>query len=344
MTLCIAWIRQENKNKELVFTTDSMLTGGGETWKHGVKLFELPRKDCLLCFAGETSKAYPLILNLISSIRFDKKVMNQHTDLRQVLEYLCDTFTDIINSLDYELDDLETYNPYTAAKFIFGGWNWKSELLEFWEVTYGVKEKKFLYQGFDSENPRAVVMIGDHLEEAEELLMQELTDKGKRIQGAFDMEPFTVLSRMARDTQKFRPIDGALQVAKVYQSGSTEFFGVMWQSVKGKHTFLGRELNPYIKPEIRFIDPDSGIILDLELPKNIGKLFDKFTFEIDTTKVQGILSFIEECYPNGEQKPDLSEKQKEMLLAIFKDNSYKAFLESLALVEETQVGKDESVE
>ena len=68
MTLCIAWIRQENDNQELVFATDSMLTGGGETWKHGVKLFELPRKDCLLCFAGDTDKAYPLILNLISSI------------------------------------------------------------------------------------------------------------------------------------------------------------------------------------------------------------------------------------------------------------------------------------
>ncbi len=38
MTLCIAWIRQEKEqNQELVFATDSMLTGGGETWKHGVK-------------------------------------------------------------------------------------------------------------------------------------------------------------------------------------------------------------------------------------------------------------------------------------------------------------------
>ena len=102
MTLCIAWIRQEqDDNKELVFATDSCLTGSGEVWKHGVKLFELPRKDCLLCFAGETDKAYPLILNLISSIKFDQKVINQHTDLRQVLDYLCNTFTEVINSLVY---------------------------------------------------------------------------------------------------------------------------------------------------------------------------------------------------------------------------------------------------
>jgi len=324
MTLCIAWIRQETKTntKELVFATDSMLTGGGETWKHGVKLFELPRKDCLLCFAGETGKAYPLILNLQTAIQFNQKIMNQHTDLRQVLEYLCSTFTEVINSLVYELGDLEAYNPYTAAKFIFGGWNWQTQLLEFWEIYYGMEEKKFLYNGYDSTTARAYHMIGDHLEEAEELLMEELTNNGKKIQGSFDMEPFMVLSRMARDVEQYRPIDGALQVAKVYQSGSTEFFGVMWQSVKGKHTFLGRELNPYVKPQIRFVDPDSGTILDLELPKNIAKLnMDEYGNESE---------FIESCFPDGNIKPGLSDTEKEMLLAIFKDNSYKSFLASLA--------------
>ncbi len=58
----------------------------------------------------------------------------------------------------------------------------------------------------------------------EEIFIEELSNHGKRIQGAYDMEPFMVLSRMARDTGNYRPIDGALQVAKVYQSGTTEFF------------------------------------------------------------------------------------------------------------------------
>jgi hypothetical protein len=321
MTLCIAWIRQDSENQELVFATDSCLTGGGEVWKHGVKLFELPRKDCLLCFAGDTKKAYPLILNLISSIKYDKKAVHQHTDLRLVLDYICNAFSDLINDLQVEITGpLEEF--YASAKFIFGGWNWKLHILEFWEIYYGMEERKFLYKGYDSRNPRAYIMIGDHLAEAEELLIQELTNNGKRIQGSFDMEPFMVLSRMARDTENYRPIDGALQVAKVYQSGTTEFFGVMWQSVNGKHTFLGRELNPYIKPQIRFIDPDSGTILDLELPKSISML---------NTETYGTeKSFIEECYPNGEQKPDLTEKEKEMLLAIFKDNSYKSFLSALS--------------
>lgn len=335
MTLCTAWIRQEKDNQELVFATDSMLTGGGETWKHGIKLFELPRKDCLLCFAGETTKAYPLILNLISSIKFDQKVMNQHTDLRQVLDYLCSTFTELINSL---VDEMQTegYDPYSAAKFIFGGWNWKTQLLEFWEIYYGKEEKRFLYNGYDNKNPRAYLMIGDHLDEAEELFVEELSKNSKRIQGSYDMEPFLVLSRMARNSSDYRSIDGALQVAKVYQSGSTEFFGVMWQSVTGKHTFLGRELNPYIKPQIRFIDPDLGVILDLELPKKINKLTPELISKIKADDFGTEYKFIEDCYPNGEQKPDLTEKQKEMLLAIFKDNSYKRFLACLAEEENTE--------
>lgn len=320
MTLCIAWIRQEKDTQELVFSTDSCLTGGGEVWKHGVKLFELPRKDCLLCFAGETFKAYPLILNLISSIKFDNKMMSQHTDLGQVLEYLCNTFTELINDLKIEIPNVAE-DPHTTAKFIFGGWNWKLQAFEFWEISYGVEQKKFLYRGYTSNDTRPYLMIGDHIEEAEEILIDELTKSGKKIKGNFDMEPFAVLSRMARDAESFRPIDGALQVAKVYQSGTTEFFGVMWQSIDGKHTFLGRDLNPYIKPQIRFIDPDSGTILDLELPKNISRL---------NTEVYGNeKSFIEKCYPNSDQKPDLTEKEKEMLLAIFKDNSYKSFLSTL---------------
>ena len=335
MTLCTAWIRQDGDNQELVFATDSMLTGGGETWKHGIKLFELPRKDCLLCFAGETAKAYPLILNLISSIKFDQRVMNQHTDLIEVREYLCNIFTELINSLVDEIK-IEGDDPYSAAKFIFGGWNWRTQLLEFWEIYYGKDEKRFFYKGFDNKNTRAYLMIGDHLDQAEELFVEELSKNDKRIQGSYDMEPFLVLSRMARNSTDFRSIDGALQVAKVYQSGSNEFFGVMWPSVIGKYTFLGRELNPYIKPQIRFLDPDLGIILDLELPKKINKLTPQLISKIKADDFGTESSFIEECYPNGEQKPDLTEKQKEMLLAIFKDNSYKRFLACLA--EEENIG------
>lgn len=72
MTLCAAWIRQANddEGKELVFATDSRLRGG-EAWDTGLKLFDLGRSDCMLCFAGDTRRAYPLILQAMLAVRTD---------------------------------------------------------------------------------------------------------------------------------------------------------------------------------------------------------------------------------------------------------------------------------
>ena len=101
MTLCVAWLREVNDEQELVFATDSCLSGG-ERWHSGVKLFELPRKDCLICFAGETNRTYPLILNLIVSIKFDEHLSNTHTDITEILDYLTGSFTSLCHSIsDY---------------------------------------------------------------------------------------------------------------------------------------------------------------------------------------------------------------------------------------------------
>lgn len=98
MTLCTAYIRQVGDTEELVFATDCCLSGG-ERWHSGVKLFELPRKDCLICFAGETARTYPLILNLISSIKFDEDLSNPSTDIHDILEYVVQLFTNLCNSI-----------------------------------------------------------------------------------------------------------------------------------------------------------------------------------------------------------------------------------------------------
>lgn len=98
MTMCTAWVRQANDTEELVFATDSCLTGG-EKWKHGIKLFELPRKDCLLCFAGDTMRAYPLVLNLVSSIHLDKYLQSPSATLEEGLEFLSEIFTKLVKTI-----------------------------------------------------------------------------------------------------------------------------------------------------------------------------------------------------------------------------------------------------
>jgi hypothetical protein len=82
MTLCAAWIRhgQSDEGQELVFATDSRLRMG-EAWDMGLKLFNLGRSDCLLCFAGDTQRAYPLILQGSNSRQFNVDWADPRLDL-----------------------------------------------------------------------------------------------------------------------------------------------------------------------------------------------------------------------------------------------------------------------
>src|SRR3990170_2900590 len=120
MTLCIAWIREAGETEELLFATDSTLTGG-EKWNHGVKLFELPRRDCLLCFAGETYRAYPLILNLISTIKHNEKLQDPNLDVQDVLYRIVEIFTELVNSI-FNKPTGDNAHIGAEAKFLFGGW------------------------------------------------------------------------------------------------------------------------------------------------------------------------------------------------------------------------------
>ena len=171
MTLCVSWIRKVNNNEELIFATDSCLSGG-ERWHSGVKLFELPRKDCLICFAGETNRTYPLILNLISSIKFDEHLLSTNTDTVEVLEYLSTLFTSLCNSIT-------GYAPQTFEEalgefeFLFGGWSWKQSRFKLWKLKYKFETSAFVHDEVD-DNEMFFEFIGDETDKAEELYRKKL--------------------------------------------------------------------------------------------------------------------------------------------------------------------------
>ena len=134
MTLCAAWVRKTGYDEELIFATDSCLSGG-ERWKSGVKLFELPRRDCLICFAGDTERTYPLILNLISVLKFDNVLSNTKTDLNEVVSYICELFTDLCKGIDgYGNRDFE--DVLGEFSFLFGGWSWKKNGFFIWKLAW----------------------------------------------------------------------------------------------------------------------------------------------------------------------------------------------------------------
>ncbi len=328
MTLCIAWIRETGETEELVFVTDSILTGG-EKW-NGVKLFELPRRDCLLCFAGETYRAYPLILNLISTIKHNEKLKDPRLDIQDVLYGIVEIFSELITSI-FERPIGNTAHIGTEAKFLFGGWSWKESRFRVWRLYYSIEAVAFVFKEETSveEKSRVCVFLGDpdgNVEAGEKNISgmadkkyKEELIKRDKFDAKLDMEPLHVIAAMSRDKTIYE-VDGALQVAKVYKSGTNEFFGVMWPSVKGNPTFLGKTYGRHDKPRLRFIDPDTCEIIESEIPKSLTNIED-FNGTPD-------YDFLKSCYCEDYNflKEIITEKERDKLIAIFREHAYAAFI------------------
>lgn len=161
MTLCTAFIRQANDTEELVFATDSCLTGG-EKWKHGIKLFELPRKDCLLCFAGNTSRAYPLVLNLVSSIHLNSYLQSPSARLDEVLTYLSELFTELVKKIISEIAGEDIHGLRGDAQFLFGGWDWEKSSFRVWKLNYSKDAEGFIFVELsDNGKKKFYTFLGD---------------------------------------------------------------------------------------------------------------------------------------------------------------------------------------
>ncbi len=322
MTLCTAFIRQTNEIEELVFATDSCLTGG-EKWKHGIKLFELPRKDCLLCFAGSTIRAYPLVLNMVSSIHLDKFLESPSAQLQDVLGYISELFTDLVKKIISEVQGEDIHELRSGAKFLFGGWDWSKNSFRVWKIYYSPQVEGFLFDELtnDDTKTRFYTFLGDPEpdieQEAKNRFKRILLDEDK-IDSKLDMEPLKVLSSISLD-RAIREVDGSLQIAKIYKSNRTEFFGIYWESSHGNPCFQGREYNEINKPLVKYFDPDTFEIFESELPNRLNNISEELYGDD--------YEFVLDCYDeDGRLKETITEKVKHKLRLIFKDVAYRQFI------------------
>ena len=67
MTLVASWVRVTPGGEELVIASDSRLTGG-LALDHAPKIFRLERQDAVIAYCGPTVVAYPILLQLKSSL------------------------------------------------------------------------------------------------------------------------------------------------------------------------------------------------------------------------------------------------------------------------------------
>jgi hypothetical protein len=325
MTLCVSWIRKVNNREELIFATDSELRGGGEKWDKGVKLFEMPNKDALLSFTGSTSRAYPLILNLISSINYDDLFFKDTYTLDDLKEHIIDLFSSLIKTISDFVED--KHKVRGEARFLFGGWDWDSSQFRIWYLLYDDKSERFIANELtdDSEKNKFHVFIGevsDDKIDIEEIANERLTKtliEENRLYNNFDMEPIKILRDIALDKEVIG-VGGSLQIAKVYKSNKTEFFGTYWQSSKGKPYFQGVKYDETKKPLVRYFDPDSFEIIESEIPYKL-KHFNEDDFGDD-------FQFVNECYEKGFLKENLSENKKHRLKTIFKDVAFRLYIKN----------------
>lgn len=335
MTLCIAWIREKSDTEELIFATDSTLTGG-EKWNQGVKLFELPRPDCLLCFAGSTSRAYPLILNLISSIKLNKRLRNPHTDVAEVLDYISSTFTSLVETVVKEIATDDIHRLRAEAKFLFGGWSWLDSRFRIWKLYYSQDAEGFVFQDFtnDPNKTRKYAFLGDpddgdnNVEKIAGARLRDLFNDDEKFDDKLDLEPLRILIDICRDAA-VRPVDGAIQVAKIYKSGSSEFFGVYWPSIEGRPYFQGREFSVHTKPEARYFDPDTLEVVEDQLPARIN--------ELSRLESENDFEFIRACYnEDGYLNSSLPTATRERLISVLREIAYIAFVKSIESGEASQ--------
>lgn len=306
-----------------MFATDSCLSAG-ERWEAGIKLFELPRKDCFICFAGETARAYPMILNLIHSIEASPSLSNPQTDLLDVMRHAEDLFSDLAEAIDLSGFSNPDYEESRgAAQFILGGWRWQTSEFYVWRLKYDStpSTEKFVAKRCFLDDSEPACFIGD-LEPDE--LLQDIYSKVGTSNIALNMQPLQLLIAKIRDSSSLDTsgIRGAPQIGKVYRSGNAKLFGVMWQSSEGKAHFQSRPVLGLQNMVHQYFDPDTCELIN-DCP---GKRPD--TSDFLTTEEQGFVSI---CYTaEGDLRLDLNEFQQGKLQEILKQVAYKQFLNAVS--------------
>lgn len=136
-----------------------------------------------------------------------------------------------------------------------------------------------------------------------------------------DMEPLQILIEMSRD-KAIRTVDGAIQIGKVYKSGTSEFFGINWPSRDGKPHFQGRSFINHSKPDVRYLDPDTLTLIEDKLPTIIEDL-TCFSHLED-------FEFIQNCYgEDGGLQTSLSDLDRERLIYVFREAAYQLFIDNM---------------
>lgn len=266
MTITVSWTRNIGDTKELIMASDSRLSGGGGYIDICQKIFLLPRGDVVVGFCGTTSRAYPVILQVINYINNYSRALSRGMDINDLRGVIIKILNDFRQS--YQLSDsLDIEDDDDSTLFILSGFSWKMKRFCIFTLHFDKKIYRYTFRPASSwggqvnkKYEKRLSVVGDYKDEFMSKLRSKLRDRGRLMSGGFDMEPFEVISEMLSDqvftkrtTQATGRIGGTPQIAKVYQYGSSLPFAVKWGDPK-KFFLFGRRLLPFEKTLFPIID------------------------------------------------------------------------------------------
>jgi len=277
MTIAIAWTRTISECEELIFVTDSRLSGDGRTFDACPKTMTLPRDDCAIAFAGFTGHAYPMMQQLSFAIDAHAPMKRGSLELPQVKSHALKIF-DAMSAQIKSSDRLSSPTETTPeAEFLFGGYSWIKKRFQLWNVRYSNGDRRFKAEPaqwicYSANINRTVIrrskksadkrlgliaFAGDQAPLARRKLLERL-NLGGTSHHTLDWEPFEVIRDMLRDQGHAETIGGPPQIVKVYQYMKSASLAVSWpDAVAGQPHLQGRALLGYERTEKFVLDPDT---------------------------------------------------------------------------------------
>jgi hypothetical protein len=280
MTIAVAWVRSFKNTQELVFASDSRLSGG-RTFDAAPKILMLPRSDCAIAFAGYTGDAYPLMHHLAFAIDANRSLASRAMDLTEFRPHLLKVMDETVATIASVIPELEKPD----VGFLVGGYSWLHRNFKLWRIVYDSNLKKFVtFEATHAQtNPIAkkvffgsashageirnsslgqIAFAGDQAGVARtrfcEMLQARLTFDPIALETAqLDYEPFEVVRDMLRDPKRADTIGGAPQLLKVYQHMNVAPLVVYWPNRKGSPHLAGRPLLGYERIDRWCFDPDA---------------------------------------------------------------------------------------
>jgi len=288
MTVAVAWVRTIRDCEELVFVTDSRLSGDGCNFDACPKILTLPRNDCLIGFAGYTGHAYPMIHQLALAIDSHAPARRGSLDLSALKSHTLKIFDSLADLITSSPGMSQAVSTAPEANFIFGGYSWVKKRFDLWAIRYLPSQQRFIAEAakwmcYSAGSDRCkytlktnmpglhpigrIAFAGDQAKVAKDLLSQRLAHDDHDHQ-KLDMEPFEVVRDMLRSSNRSETIGGSPQVAKVYQYMNSAPHGVYWPNKdQGVVHLQGRPMLGYERSERWVLDPDTLMSERPELPR-----------------------------------------------------------------------------